>query len=122
MNRLITAAQKSHLKLEQHLLYLIRFLPYGQAQLYLIQQVTGDQPVLLLDDVMSELDIRRRMNLLSEIEGVQTFITCSDEGDLEAWQNYRTYEVFTQGGNGQVSVVKEGPDIQKQILREPVFE
>ena len=92
------------------------------AQLYLIQQVTGDRPVLLLDDVMSELDIRRRMNLLSEIEGVQTFITCSDEGDLEAWQNYRTYEVFTQGGNGQVSVVKEGPDIQKQILREPVFE
>ena len=92
------------------------------AQLHLIRQVTGDQPILLLDDVMSELDIRRRMNLISGIEGVQTFITCSDEGDLEDWQNYRTYKVSLEEKNGRIRMVKEGPSIQKQELREPDFE
>ena len=92
------------------------------AQLQLIKKVTGDHPVLLLDDVMSELDIRRRMNLISGIEGVQTFITCSDEGDLEEWQNYRTYEVSLQDRKGQIRMVKEGPMILKQVLREPDFD
>ena len=91
------------------------------AQMKLFQQVTRDQPVLLLDDVMSELDLRRRMNLLQVMDGVQTFITCSDEGDLASWQNHRTYEVVNPDGSGQISVVKQGPEMRRDELREPSF-
>ncbi|MCR5576025.1 MAG: DNA replication/repair protein RecF [Oscillospiraceae bacterium] len=42
---------------------------------------TGEYPVLLLDDVLSELDQRRQAFVLNRIGGGQTFITCcEDEG------------------------------------------
>ena len=36
-----------------------------------------DYPVLLLDDVLSELDSKRQEHLLSEITHIQTLITCT---------------------------------------------
>ena len=39
---------------------------------------TGERPVILLDDVMSELDTSRRDYLLNHIEGRQVFLTCCD--------------------------------------------
>lgn len=46
------------------------------AEIDLIKEETGEYPVLLLDDVMSELDDSRQMHLLETIEGkVQTFLT-----------------------------------------------
>lgn len=46
------------------------------AELEYMHDMTGDYPVLLLDDVLSELDERRRAALLSRVDrGVQTFIT-----------------------------------------------
>ena len=44
-----------------------------------IDFVTGvihDKPVLLLDDVLSELDRKRQILLLNSIEDIQTFMTC----------------------------------------------
>ena len=41
----------------------------------IFQKETGEWPVLLLDDVLSELDERRRAFVLSRIEGGQVFIT-----------------------------------------------
>ena len=41
----------------------------------------GEPPTLLLDDVFSELDVRRRSALLKSTEGVQTLITCTDRQD-----------------------------------------
>lgn len=42
---------------------------------------TGEYPVLLLDDVLSELDARRQEFVLNRIGGGQTLITCcEDEG------------------------------------------
>ena len=52
------------------------------AQLRLFTEETGETPVLLLDDVMSELDMTRRTRLLGEIGGAQTFVTCTDESNL----------------------------------------
>ncbi len=63
------------------------------SQLELFRTETGETPILLLDDVMSELDMTRRTHLLREIEGVQTFVTCTDESDLDGCQNRRTYRV-----------------------------
>ena len=63
------------------------------AQLHVFRQETGDAPILLLDDVMSELDMTRRTRLLEEISDLQTFITCTDESDLEGCRERRSYRV-----------------------------
>lgn len=50
------------------------------SQLEYVHQEIGEFPVLLLDDVMSELDNQRRAQLLRFIDGrVQTFITVNDK-------------------------------------------
>ena len=46
-----------------------------------IRKVTGESPVFLLDDVMSELDPARQNYVLNHIEGMQSFITCCDPSD-----------------------------------------
>lgn len=48
------------------------------AELLLLRHRTGESPVLLLDDVMSELDSSRRFRLLQTIDKHQSFITCTD--------------------------------------------
>ena len=47
-------------------------------ELQLIEQAVGARPVLLLDDVFSELDGARRRALASALQGYQTFITTTD--------------------------------------------
>ena len=39
---------------------------------------TGEQPILLLDDVLSELDVTRRKALLDSTKGIQTILTCTE--------------------------------------------
>lgn len=48
------------------------------AELEIIKAKTGEYPILLLDDVFSELDIERRNRLLKFTTRTQTFITCTD--------------------------------------------
>lgn len=49
------------------------------AELELAKKIRGEYPVLLLDDVMSELDINRRSQLLNIMRGKsQLFITATD--------------------------------------------
>ena len=43
----------------------------------LVKKVIGHRPVLMMDDVLSELDSGRQNYLLSTIGGIQTFITCT---------------------------------------------
>lgn len=46
------------------------------AEVALVEETLGQHPVLLLDDVMSELDAHRRTALLSVVgDCVQTFVT-----------------------------------------------
>ena len=47
------------------------------AEIELVKKVTGDSPVLLLDDVLSELDSHRQNYLLNSIGDIQTMITCT---------------------------------------------
>ena len=49
------------------------------SELEIIKEETGESPILLLDDFMSELDSKRRKNLLSNIGDTQVIITCTDE-------------------------------------------
>ena len=47
------------------------------AEIEIVKQKTKDTPVLLLDDVLSELDSSRQNYLLESIHDIQTFITCT---------------------------------------------
>lgn len=47
------------------------------AELEIFKARAGEYPVLILDDVMSELDLPRRRKLLACIGGVQTILTCT---------------------------------------------
>jgi len=53
------------------------------AELTILREETGEMPVLLLDDVFSELDAGRRTCLLSNMGGAQVFITCTDRSFIE---------------------------------------
>ena len=56
------------------------------SEIELVKLVTGDNPVLLLDDVFSELDANRQNYLLDSIDNVQTIVTCTG---LDEFINYR---------------------------------
>lgn len=47
------------------------------SEIELVKKLTKDNPVLLLDDVLSELDSNRQNYLLSTIGDIQTIITCT---------------------------------------------
>lgn len=61
-------------------------------------QDTGEWPVLLLDDVLSELDPRRQEFVLNRIQGGQVFITCCEDDKLEGLAAGRTFQIH----NGQL--------------------
>ena len=52
------------------------------AEIKLVKNIINDNPILLLDDVMSELDSSRREALLEEIKDIQTIITCTGYDDF----------------------------------------
>ena len=49
------------------------------AEAEVITKNTGECPIILLDDVMSELDATRQNYILNHIKGMQSFITCCDD-------------------------------------------
>lgn len=56
------------------------------SEIELVKKITKDTPVLLLDDVLSELDSNRQNYLLNSIGDIQTIITCTG---LEEFVNNR---------------------------------
>ena len=53
-------------------------LSLKMSELQVIKDEIGENPVLLLDDFMSELDEERRNNFLKNIGDTQVFVTCTD--------------------------------------------
>ena len=47
------------------------------SEVEIFKEVSGEYPVLILDDVMSELDLRRRRKLLKKVSPMQTILTCT---------------------------------------------
>lgn len=56
------------------------------SEIELVKKITKDTPILLLDDVLSELDSNRQNYLLNSIGDIQTIITCTG---LEEFVNHR---------------------------------
>lgn len=52
------------------------------SELELVKQLIHDRPILLLDDVLSELDAGRQNHLLNAINDIQTIITCTGLDDF----------------------------------------
>ena len=52
------------------------------AEIELVKQEINDKPILLLDDVLSELDKHRQNYLLDSIRDIQTLITCTGVEDF----------------------------------------
>ena len=58
-----------------------------------IGDILGERPVILLDDVMSELDQNRREYLLNHLTGSQIFITCCDKGYFSRLEGGRVFRM-----------------------------
>ena len=63
------------------------------AELEIIKDEIGENPILLLDDFMSELDEERRVNFLKNIENTQIIITCTENINIEKI-NINKYQVI----------------------------
>lgn len=57
------------------------------AEAAVLKDIGGEQPVALLDDVMSELDIFRQDYILNHIKDWQVFITCCDASSASRLEN-----------------------------------
>ena len=66
------------------------------AEASLLTEMTGTQPIALLDDVMSELDEKRQNYILNNIKNWQVFITCCDKETILRLKKGKTFHI--QGG------------------------
>ena len=63
------------------------------AEREIILQETGEYPILLLDDVLSELDEKRQEFVLNRIGGGQTLITCCEDTDISGRTGGKVFSV-----------------------------
>lgn len=79
------------------------------SEIELVKKITKDTPVLLLDDVLSELDSSRQNYLLNSIGDIQTIITCTG---LEEFVNNR-FEInrVFKVSEGTITCMNEGNDL-----------
>ena len=75
-------------------------LKLAEREIFLVE--TGEYPILLLDDVLSELDAKRQEFVLNSIGGGQTLITCCED------------EGISKRTGGRVLFVENGRIVKKQ--------
>ena len=68
-------------------------LSHKLAEVEIICEESGEYPVLLLDDIFSELDRHRRDYLLKNINNIQVFITCTDKEQFEKLPDCKMFHV-----------------------------
>lgn len=66
-------------------------LKLGEAAI--LEARTGEKPLVLLDDVLSELDAGRQEYLLNHLAGCQVFITCCEPGQAARLRGGRVFAV-----------------------------
>ena len=67
------------------------------AEASLLNEMTEDRPLALLDDVMSELDISRQDYILNHIKDWQVFITCCDANTVLRLKEGKTFHIENGG-------------------------
>lgn len=71
------------------------------AEASVLKEKMGEEPVILLDDVLSEIDNERQDFLLNEIKDCQVFITCCEKSNKEQLKEGKIFQVE----NGEVNDV-----------------
>lgn len=79
-------------------------LKLGEAKM--LGEAMGEPPLILLDDVMSELDSLRRDYILNSIGESQIFLTCCDK------------ELFSGLEEGKVFIMQKGSLVQRELARQ----
>ncbi len=69
------------------------------AELLFIEEIRGEKPVLLLDDVMSELDLRRQEYLIKGLYDVQTIITTTDDLPFNSIKDRQVKRFYVRNGS-----------------------
>ncbi len=67
------------------------------AEASLLKEMTEEEPLALLDDVMSELDISRQDYILNHIKDWQVFITCCDANTVLRLKQGKTFHIENGG-------------------------
>lgn len=80
-------------------------LSLKMSEIYLVKKIIRENPILLLDDVLSELDSNRQNYLLKSIYDIQTMITCT--GLDEFVQNQFSIHKVFHVEEGTVTVKKD---------------
>ena len=78
------------------------------SEIDLVKKMIGHRPVLMMDDVLSELDSGRQNYLLNTIGGIQTFITCTGLDEF-VYNRFRIDQVY-RVENGMCTK-KQEPDM-----------
>lgn len=73
------------------------------STLNILKEYTKEEPVLLLDDVLSELDTSRQKYILNSINDIQTIITCTGINNISSYINGK-FKVFNVK-DGKISEV-----------------
>lgn len=63
------------------------------AEATVLKEKMGEEPVILLDDVLSEIDSERQDFLLNEIRDCQVFITCCEKSNKEQLKEGKIFQV-----------------------------
>ncbi len=63
------------------------------AEAEMLKEICGEQPIALLDDVMSELDEKRQDYILNHIKNWQVFITCCDSATIERLKKGKVFSI-----------------------------
>ena len=63
------------------------------AQGMLLEAETGEEPCIFLDDILGELDVKRRTFLLESMENKQIFLTCTEKNGVEPRRDCTYFEV-----------------------------
>lgn len=88
------------------------------AELEIIREDTDELPVLLLDDVMSELDVIRRHSLLEGIEQAQVLLTCTDRTQVIRQFDHAEARSFTYYEVSGAAVTRELQDDAKRVSKD----
>ena len=72
------------------------------AEIELVKQKIKDSPIILLDDVLSELDRKRQKQLLDSIEGMQTILTCTGLEEFVDRQKDENKLFYVENGTVEV--------------------
>lgn len=63
------------------------------AEAEILTTRTGEKPIILMDDVLSELDNTRQDFLLNKIKGYQVFITCCEKSNKEQLKDGKVFKI-----------------------------